>query len=73
MPSFRTRTQTLLQLMKKIRPEMQMPKIPNIKPSTRPAFVEIIVIGCRDLQPYQFLNLQFPKCVPRHAHARHNR
>jgi len=53
------------QLLRKMRPEMRMPQIPPngelIKPETVEAFVEIIVIGCRDLQPYKFLNMQFPK------------
>jgi len=49
------------QLLKKRAPEMTMPDPPSIKPALMDAFVEIVAIGCRDLSPYNFLAMQYPK------------
>mmetsp|Transcript_15392 Transcript_15392/g.31719 ORF Transcript_15392/g.31719 Transcript_15392/m.31719 type:complete len:1960 (+) Transcript_15392:197-6076(+) len=49
------------QLIKKRAPEMVMPDIPDISPELMDAFIEVVVIGCRDLSPYQMMPMQFPK------------
>jgi len=49
------------QLIKKRAPEMTMPPVPDISPELMDAWIEVVVIGCRDLSPYKMLSMQFPK------------
>ncbi|RHY24406.1 hypothetical protein DYB25_000601 [Aphanomyces astaci] len=42
------------------RPDAVLPPPPSIVPKTRVAYLEIIVLGLRDLKPYQFLPIQLP-------------
>ncbi|GMI00136.1 hypothetical protein TrVE_jg577 [Triparma verrucosa] len=49
------------QLIKKRAPEVSLTDPPSIKPPLQKAFIEIVAIGCRDLSPFNMLNMQFPK------------
>lgn len=38
----------------------QVPPQPNITPPTRPAFLEIVAVGCRNLLPYALMPMSLP-------------
>lgn len=42
------------QLVPKKTPDQQLPPCPDISPTLRQAYIEIIALGCRNLKPYQF-------------------
>lgn len=48
------------QLIPKDTPDDVLPPVPPIIPTLRPAFLEIIALGCRDMAPFNFLPLQLP-------------
>lgn len=48
------------QLIAKTRPDMVFPNPPSIMPSLRPAFIEIIALGIRNMKPYKFQDMVCP-------------
>ncbi|KAF0685797.1 Aste57867_22405 [Aphanomyces stellatus] len=42
------------------RPDAVVPPPPSIVPKTRTAYLELIVLGLRDMRPFQFLPIQLP-------------
>ncbi|CAM9243290.1 unnamed protein product, partial [Sphacelaria rigidula] len=40
-----------------------LPEPPKIVPETRPAYLDMVILGIRDLQPYNYLPMQLPYCV----------
>ncbi|ETV80250.1 hypothetical protein H257_06591 [Aphanomyces astaci] len=47
-------------VVKMDQPDMELPPPESIVPAVRKAYVEIIVLGLRDMRPYQFLPIQLP-------------
>ncbi|OQS02130.1 hypothetical protein THRCLA_05475 [Thraustotheca clavata] len=47
-------------VIKKDHPDMVLPPPPSIAPKMVKAYLEIIVLGLRDMKPYQFLPIQLP-------------
>eukprot|EP00602_Paraphysomonas_sp_CaronLab_P003319 CAMPEP_0185019240 /NCGR_PEP_ID=MMETSP1103-20130426/1865_1 /TAXON_ID=36769 /ORGANISM="Paraphysomonas bandaiensis, Strain Caron Lab Isolate" /LENGTH=1852 /DNA_ID=CAMNT_0027549443 /DNA_START=18 /DNA_END=5573 /DNA_ORIENTATION=+ len=48
------------QLIPKTRPDMVFPKPESIQPSLRPAFIEVIALGIRNMKPYKFQSMVSP-------------
>jgi hypothetical protein len=49
-----------LELIRKQFPDEKVPESASIVPATRKAFIEITVLGLRNLEPFQFLPIQLP-------------
>ncbi|OQR94660.1 hypothetical protein THRCLA_08129 [Thraustotheca clavata] len=47
-------------VVRKDRPDMIFPKPREIIPKTRKAYLEIVVLGLRDMKPFQFMPMQLP-------------
>lgn len=48
------------QLIPKETPDQVLPKPPPLAPECQPATIEILVMGLRDMQPYQFMPMSLP-------------
>jgi hypothetical protein len=48
------------QLLKKTRPDEILAQLPDIKPSTRQAWIEVIAVGIRNMKPYKFQSMMSP-------------
>lgn len=49
-----------VQLIKTTRPGLSLPPPPDLTPKLRPAFLEILALGIRGMQPYEMLPMQMP-------------
>lgn len=49
-----------LELIRKQFPDERVPQSASIVPKTRKAFIEITVLGLRNMEPFQFLPIQLP-------------
>lgn len=49
-----------LELIRKQFPDERVPESASIAPKTRKAFIEITVLGLRNMEPFQFLPIQLP-------------
>jgi hypothetical protein len=48
------------QLIKKNRPDEALTQLPDIKPSTRQAYIEVIAVGIRNMKPFKFQSMVSP-------------
>lgn len=48
------------QLIKKSRPDDIFNQLPDIKPTTRQAYIEVIAVGIRNMKPYKFQSMVSP-------------